>query len=172
MRSPDRPYFFDTTADLKRRVDSQWYSPAILHSIYAELLFRKRKKAKQLRDRIAVRLNDFEQYFAWPTTDVTQGAGGIDPSVYRVGQGTLGFLGYRVGAAGISTLNRRALLDYVYENSLPTVDSIEYMEQWGKPRSATRLKKVANVLAALVRGAKRNNPDTYAVGHCSVVFRS
>lgn len=159
----ERPYKSDSAAELERRVEGHWDTPEELHKIYVELNFRTRRKAVELRFLIEARLKDFTQYFAWPTTEAGDGSGSIDPSVFNVGQGMLGFLGYRVGANGLTELKRRALLDYTFSNTLPLVDSAEYMAAWGNPSSAERLQKMANFLAANVRLARRNNRDSYAL---------
>ena len=64
-------------------------------------------------------------------------------------------MGYQVGCNGISAARRRDVLDYVYKQSIPKVNSPEYMAEWGEPRSGKRLKKLADSLAAFARAARR-----------------
>ncbi|MCB1021792.1 MAG: hypothetical protein KDC27_17805 [Acidobacteria bacterium] len=133
-----------------------------MHQIYAELLFRARRPARELRDEIAKELQRAHAYFAWPTTEASSGAGAIDDSYFDHAQGVLGYLGYRVGMSGIPQGQRSDLLDHVYGNTLPPVNSREYMEQWGEPSTAMRLRKMAESLAAFARNAKRRNPRAMA----------
>jgi hypothetical protein len=67
----------------------------------------------------------------------------------------LRYLGYHVGAKGLSGEERRAILDAVYLEKLPSVNSRTYMSEWGQPHTGVRLKKLAETLAALTRNEKR-----------------
>ena len=58
---------------------------------------------------------------------------GIPPKV-----GVLGFVGYKTGAYGLLSAERRKLLICVFHNELPNVDSREYMNLWGEPKSDIR----------------------------------
>jgi hypothetical protein len=157
------PYMQLLTADLERLANEKWESAQELHLLYSELVFRSKRKAVLLRSRIEVKLRDMTSYFPWPTTDVAEGGSRGGQVVFTVEQGMLGFMGYRVGANGIASEKRKALLDYIFENALPKLESEEYMRGWGNPRSSTRLKKLANTLAFRVRLAKRNDRERYQV---------
>jgi len=76
-------------------------------------------------------------------------------------EGVLSRVGYRVGKSGKKPSTRRALLDDVYAQTLPNVSSPDYMAEWGSPRSAKRLQKLANVIAANVKNNKRKNNPSY-----------
>lgn len=83
--------------------------------------------------------------FDWPKMiKVTQGH-----STFKMaapGQGLLGYLGYKAGKSGKSTKERRELLRNVFHlnlNPFAHVFPEDYIEQWGTPQSAERLKKIA-----------------------------
>ncbi len=155
----DRPYFNDRTTTLQERAAEDWSDPTRLHMLYTELLYRERRAARLLRELIEERLKGFKEHFQWPTTDAPEGSGSIGDEVFQVQEGLLGFIGYRVGRSGVTAQKRRAILEDVYLREIPPVHSREYMLQWGKPRTATRLKKLANVLASHTRLAKWNDPE-------------
>lgn len=70
----------------------------------------------------------------------------------------LAFLGYRVGLTkGLSERSRVQILDVAFGSPLPPINGPDYMREWGTPKSAARLKKLADSLAAFARNAKRNS---------------
>jgi hypothetical protein len=65
---------------------------------------------------------------------------------------------------GLPETARRELLDEIYSGELPRVNSLEYMEAWGTPASATRLRKMADSIATFARNAKRRaSPSLVAI---------
>lgn len=155
-----RPHIQLRTAQLKELVESSAHDCDILHTIYVELLFREKRAAKELREQVSESLKVLStKYFVWPSTDAQLGDGQIDDSYFQYHQGLLGFMGYRVGESGIGQTQRHDLLDAVYSGRLPTLNSKEYMSEWGEPSTGQRLKKVAESIAAFVRNAKRRNPQ-------------
>jgi len=113
--------------------------------------------------RIVEKLNRESSFsFDWPTTDAPAGIHGLLGDQYWFKKGLLAYVGYIVGKTyGKPKVVRLQLLDYVLFNDLPRVVSLEYMNEWGKPETTLRLKKLANTLAALTRNAKRNNLSGY-----------
>lgn len=94
-------------------------------------------------------------YFKWPTTDAPPGDGNLSGSAWHA-VGMLSALGYHVGVTeGISDIERRFLLDEMFGIRLPPLNSYSYMLAWGAPKTAARLKKLAETIAALTRNAKR-----------------
>ena len=76
----------------------------------------------------------------------------------------LDFLGYHVGKTHPTPRDmRRCILEYVFECHLPPLNDPAYFLEWGKPRTAQRLNKLANTLAALTRNAKRRDEASYTV---------
>lgn len=72
--------------------------------------------------------------------------------------GMLRTIGYRVGKHGLEQIERREILDYLVESNLPNVASPNYIEEWGKEKSAKRIQKLVNVLGGIV--AKNNEIPT------------
>jgi hypothetical protein len=105
-----------------------------------------------------------EESFSWPTTQPPVGSGSLaEDTVFEHPQGPLGHLGYRVGLVGLVPESRREILDWVYRNPLPLVNSAEYMREWGQRVSGPRLRKMAESIAAFCRNAKRDDPTRLAV---------
>ena len=102
-------------------------------------------------------LNDWG--FNWPQTTIVPGRGlpdadDGDPSTWPQ-LGLLKHLGYSVGANGVSRWERQRILGDVLMESVPNVQSMQYMNEWGMPKSSDRLQKLANSLASFARNAKR-----------------
>jgi hypothetical protein len=120
-----------------------------------------RDQAITLRDEISMnwgQLAEQNEWFAWPSTAVSQGPnnGKLDGSDWRP-QGMLSLLGYHVGETlSLHPAVRESVLEYAFECHLPPVNDIAYFEEWGEPRSARRLMKLANTLAwAMMAGNER-----------------
>ena len=106
------------------------------------------------RQRLAQR--NLEGYFEWPSTDAPASTYGFSGDVFSYQEGLLTYVGYHVGRVqGVSTSIRQQILDCVFHNQLPRVQSPEYMQEWGDPRTAIRLHKLADTLASFTRNAKR-----------------
>ncbi len=103
---------------------------------------------------------DHPNYFPWPSTDAPGGDGCVATGDWQE-VGMLAYLGYHVGKSSKSTAAQRTrLLRHVFAMRLPPLNGIAYMRLWGSPHSATRLKKIAEGLAAFARNAKRRkNPS-------------
>lgn len=100
--------------------------------------------------------------FNWPnTTIVSQALSHVQILNFSLPQeGLLKCLGYQVGNDGIKLHKRREILAKVFEDELPSVNSKEYMKDWGSPKSSKRLKKLADSLATFSRNAqKKRNVD-------------
>lgn len=157
-QSVDRPYIQLLTAELRQLLEDNIDDPNVLHRIFVELLFRERRPARELRAMVAERLAALsESYFKWPTTEASQGIDHLDDTQFQYQQGLLGFVGYRVGAYGVAASQRQELLGAIYEGPLPSVNSRAYMDEWGAPRTATRLRKLSYAIATFARNAKRRD---------------
>jgi hypothetical protein len=96
-----------------------------------------------------------EGYFEWPTTEVANGDGSLSSDAWH-SIGMLSVLGYRVGTTeGLPEIQRHFVLDQAFCISLPPLNGPAYMTEWAAPVTASRLKKLAETLAALTRNAKR-----------------
>jgi hypothetical protein len=117
-----------------------------------------REKAQKLRQEISCTWrNQVAQgkWFPWPTTVACRSGRGLRGVDWRP-EGMLGVLGYHVGETQPTRQEIRwCILEYAFEYDLPPVNDPTYHEEWGEPRTAQRLYKLANTLAALIRNAKR-----------------
>lgn len=160
-----RPFINYTWPIFRSVAEDNWENPLALQLILTELLYRSSNGAIRLRDEIVERLVELskENYFNWPTTEATDSINHIAPNIIWHPQGVLSYLGYKVGENGASESSRRSILTSVFCNNLPNLVSQDYMLTWGEPKSVTRLKKMANSIAAFTRNAKRNNPLGFGV---------
>ncbi|MGG5807718.1 hypothetical protein [Falsiroseomonas sp. CW058] len=101
--------------------------------------------------------------FRWPTTTASGGGGaGLDTN-HWLRHGVFQFVGYRVGkTAGLPQRLRERILAEVFAGPIPPAFPKDYVEEWGKPHSAARLRKMAETLAALTRNAKRRDDRSMA----------
>ena len=106
-----------------------------------------------------------EESFAWPSTEAFDGDGSVETEEWPQ-IGLLKYMGYAVGKNGESQSIRRQILTSVFElTSIPKIDSPEYVRSWGTQRSASRLRKMAESIAAFARNNKRSpNSSLDAIG--------
>ncbi|WP_424947234.1 F0F1 ATP synthase subunit delta [Candidatus Spongiihabitans sp.] len=105
-------------------------------------------------------------WFEWPSTVAPVGPGEMDDiPMPRVG--LFSYLNYRVGQNGKPDDEREQILNNMFCNKLPRINSDEYMEEFDQPKSAMRLKKMADFLAAQARNYSRNQYSDYstAISH-------
>lgn len=94
-------------------------------------------------------------FFKWPSTIARPGHGDMIFAGWH-DEGILSYLGYHVGiAGGASDGMRRQILDFVFGEVLPPVNSASYVKDWGYPATASRLKRLAHEIARFTRTAKR-----------------
>lgn len=95
--------------------------------------------------------------FAWPSTDAPGGDGSVNSALW-MSEGVLGFLEYRAGkTADLSSSMRQGILKRVFEGTIPPAFPKIYLDQWGDPGTAARLRKIAESIAAFARNAKRRS---------------
>jgi len=124
--------------------------------------YQLKKELEEIENTKRLRRN-LEGYFDWPLTDAPASRHSFTGDHYFYKEGLLSFIGYRVGRNGTPQNIRHQLLDCVFHNELPNVDSPEYMEEWDEPRTANRLKKLAESMAAFTRNAKRKMNSDYSI---------
>jgi hypothetical protein len=162
----ERLFIQDTIFDLESKVESYWDNPEDLSLVCRELFFRKTRRSRNLREKIVARLEELlrqSEVFKWPRTDAPQGEGNLLHGTFIYGVGLLGYLGYRVGENGAFDEERRDILRIVFNNEVPNLNSPEYMAEWGSPKTAVRLKKMAETIASNVRNAKRRDPSSLSL---------
>jgi hypothetical protein len=125
-------------AKAKRHLEAQ----QAIDAIYKEWIRRRREPI------------DPTEMFDWPTTDAEAGTGGIESEDWQE-IGVLKFMGYTVGSEGEPPRVRERILTEIFAGPIPPVFPNEYLDEWGEPSTAPRLKKMAETIAALTRNARR-----------------
>ena len=157
-----RAYISYSTNDLEETADSNWSSVNVLKDIYYELGFRSRRRAHRLREKISRRLAQLENtQFIWPTTTADIGLQNLPSDVFKHEEGLLRHYGYKVGINGLSQSERLEILDSIFLRPLMSMDDHEYLNEWGNPKTARRLQKLAESIAAFTRNAKRRNDKNF-----------
>lgn len=96
----------------------------------------------------------------WPAINATPGNGDMNAAFLPFS--ALKLFGYTVGkSAGWPQEKRQRFLSDFMEMELPSIVSEHFGDEYGKPMSTTRLRKVANVLASNCSSRLRNNPSRY-----------
>jgi hypothetical protein len=100
-----------------------------------------------------------DDYFKWPSTETgNRTSGTAIPEMQK--DGMLSYLEYHVGkTADIPAAVRHSILARVFEGKLPRVFPLDYMRQWGEPKTSARLRKMAESIASCTRSAKRRDED-------------
>lgn len=133
-----------------------WPAHAAGHPVLSQLPAIKADLNEKLRGK---------EVFLWPSTDVTGSSGSGTPGSKDEWPqiGLLKHLGYAVGVSGKSEPDRRHVLNRAFELvELPRVESATYVASWGKARSAVRLRKMAESIAAFCRNAKLRDAGAMA----------
>lgn len=157
-----RPYIKCHIDELERITTSGWSNTKILNEIYYELEFRSRKKALDLRERIAARLTQLQgEQFSWSATTASPGSQNLSIDAFKYEEGLLRHYGYKVGMNGLPESKRWEILDTVFLRPLLHIDNVVYLSEWGEPNSARRLQKLADSIAAFARNAKRRNKSSF-----------
>jgi WYL domain len=158
-----RPYIKYHIDEIERIAASEWNNTKILNEIYYELEFRSRKKALDLRERIAARLTQLQgTHFSWSTTTSNPGSQNLPSDAFKYEEGLLRHYGYKVGMNGLPESERWEILDTVFLHPLLQMDNAAYLSEWGEPKSAKRLQKLAESIAAFTRNAKRRNRGSFS----------
>ncbi len=113
---------------------------------------------------VSARLWGYSEYFKWPKTLIAPSSGVITDEKDWPQEGVLKFMGYSVGKTkGVSLRKRHSILQDVYAKAIPNVMDSAHMAEWGKPRTAVRLKKMAESIASFTKNAKRKKQSGLAV---------
>jgi hypothetical protein len=96
-----------------------------------------------------------DDMFPWPSTEAFGGSGNLDADGWQE-EGILKLMGYTVGdTRGQPFEVRKRILSRVFSGSLPPAFEAQYLDEWDRPSTPARLKKMAQTIAALTRNAKR-----------------
>lgn len=162
VSSKSRPYINYHLNEIERIVEAEWSNVQILSTICYELEFRFRGRSQALLARIKHRLTQLRNpQFAWPSTTANEGSQNLSSNVFKHEEGLLRQSGYRVGASGLPENQRRQILDRIFLQSLSVVNDSNYLREWGEPRTARRLQKLAESIAAFTRNAKRRRTNSF-----------
>jgi len=156
----DRQFIQDSIEFMEEFVEKNTDYPDKLFLVSQELFFRTTRRSRALHKKIVARLEELlrhQEPFAWPETNAVPGLGGLGDGVFTHRHGLLSYLGYRVGENGEFEDSRRSILEIVFKEKIPNVNSHAYMDEWGIPESSKRLRKLAETIAALVRNARRRD---------------
>ncbi len=104
-----------------------------------------------------------EPVWTWPVIeDAPQSSGSGFSGAFRQFS-ALKMFGYTVGkTSGWAARERRAFLDDFMNMDLPSIVAETFGDEYGKPMSITRLRKVANVIASNANLRWRSDPGRYA----------
>jgi predicted DNA-binding transcriptional regulator YafY len=156
-----RPYIKYRVDEIERIVALEWNNIEALNVIYYELEFRSRKKALDLRERIAARLIQLQdKQFSWSTT-ANPGSQNLPSDTFNYEEGLLRYYGYKVGINGLPESKRWEILDAVFLYPLLQMDNDAYLSEWGEPMSAKRLQKLVESIAAFTRNTKRRKKGSF-----------
>lgn len=100
---------------------------------------------------------NLKDFFKWPSTEAHGGSGTIVTEQWQK-DGLLSFMGYHVGeSSDLAPRMRQLLLADIFYVVLPRIPIFpdSYLRQFGSPKSAQRLQKMAETIAAFIRNAKR-----------------
>jgi hypothetical protein len=159
----ERPFVRCRTDELEGIANSEWNKVKVLNELYHELKFRSRQKAGNLQKRISVRLIELQNsQFSWSSTSATPGSQDLSSGVFKYEEGLLKQYGYKVGKNGLPQNERWEILDTIFLCPLSHMSDSVYMGEWGEPKSAKRLRKLAESIAAFARNAKRRNTGSFS----------
>ena len=97
-----------------------------------------------------------EPDWPWPIDEPPEGPGGQSTPQFEQQYSGLRLCGYHVGKThGMPDNERRRFLDQFFRNDLPSVVEKYHGDEYGDPGSETRLRKMANVIAAHCRNSRR-----------------
>jgi hypothetical protein len=79
--------------------------------------------------------------------------------------GILKSSGYTVGVnSDISEEKRRLILNHLFLfDDLSDIDDLEYVAEWGLPKSGERLKKMADSISSFIKNCKRKHDPSYDI---------
>jgi hypothetical protein len=164
----DRPYVDLYWSHLIEEAESAWDDAIILFCIWSEATHRVRRnpasRAQNVVDRVEPRLIELVKDIFPPEPDPPPGDGDfVEPDIWPK-VGLLRYMGYTVGQDDPGTPERRRILRQVFLGPIPKVVDVEYMQQWGKDKSPTRLRKLAWSIASFANNRLRaNDGETDAV---------
>lgn len=141
--------------------------------LYMELLTRKlnrmqnnkpiSKKFNQILEILAESIS-----FRWPSSEIDLKNDDAKSEFKKIKRpkSLLASYGYEVGQKGKSFKDRIVILSNIYEHEI--FESVKkqhdsmYIEEFGKPRTGKRLKKIADIISSNIKNRKRMNDKDYS----------
>ncbi len=174
----NRPYFFYKYEQLFEIAKDNWDSVDSLHTLEEELNHRNTPWTKDLKNQVKEQLKTLEsrfrlktpkgrgkfknsESFPWVSTQVGIGFEKLDTSSWKKDD-LLSKLGYKTGNySDLDARTRREILYRAYKEDIPRkiATLFEDIKSWGYPESPTRLKKIAESIALVVRNEKMHSYD-------------
>ena len=116
----------------------------LLEAIDAEWIARRQKVSS-------------DGYFKWPSAE--PGHEEWEEATARwMDVGPLAFMGYHAGkTADLATPHRQGILSRVFTGEIPPVFPKAYLDAWGRPGTALRLRKMATAIAFSLRSKLSSN---------------
>ncbi|BAZ05888.1 hypothetical protein [Calothrix sp. NIES-3974] len=162
--SQERPYISKSTDELEIISNTHWNSIDILQLICEELKYRSKPKARALYTKVFARFQDLSAKKDWQKSQNREKFTNKNPEntvdnqlsdIIQYPEGILRHMGYRVGLSGLPENQRRQILKQVLTGDLPSINSTEYMFEWGKPNSQKRFYKIVDSITAFINNAKQ-----------------
>ncbi len=149
MAFEKRPYGVTQRPEMEALAKDNWNSKPVLKALAHELSFRHKTASLRLRDLILKRLRELDK---GPTVELeSEDVAGVGPE-----STFLEYLGYCV-TKGLSSDQRRNLLDTIYEQKLP--EEVE-SKRCGKALSATRRLLIVECLSDHLKKSRRRGDTT------------
>lgn len=167
LKSRRTPYAKDLKAQIEDRlteiIHENWKDRQFLETVEIDLLNEEAEFALVLRIDVRKRLIELRNdSFRFPTTRAEIGYGEISIHDWQE-DGLLSAAGYVTGRSGLERDSRIKILESLYLKGIPRNTGVKNIEEWGMPRTATRLKKLVDSLASFTRQEKRNWRGDYSI---------
>ena len=146
-----RPLLKHLTAEIRAAFEEHRRKVPALLLIREELTHRRRKAARNLLEEVRAQLDAL-----FPTTEAPKGTGKL-PSPDWPQVSPLKLMGYAVGHGGERVFRRQDILRRAFMGPIPETFDPQYMAEWGQPRTAERLMKMANSIATFCQMQKRKD---------------
>jgi len=165
--SQERPYINKLAEDLEIISKSHWNNLNILKLISFELSFRNKQQARILSTKVSARIKELEKPELQRQKNIVEyrnlEANKSDREHdINFSEGILGYLGYKVGYSGLPENQRHQILKRVLMEDLPSINSLEYMKDWGNPKTETRRKKMVDSISMFIHNTKgRRDWESY-----------
>ncbi len=173
LKSRKTPYAIELKDKIEERLKEIAYSnrdeTEILEEMRLELADEESEFATKLILEIEEILEELNpNYFAFPSTEAEVSFEYSEVSNYRKKASLLSLMGYETGQKaqkkGLNDNRRKVILDNIYFSEIPKdiASYVEDIKEWGNGKSCSRLKKMAYIIASVVKDKKRSRTIDYS----------